>query len=522
MMEGTKQRIPTAGLILTAAAIFALLLALPGETITTGYINDLFIFLDGAHRISYGQVPNRDFHTALGPLTFYVPALGYWLSGTFGGAMPVGMGILTLALGPIVAHIASSRLRPVIALPFGIFVLLIVAVPVNLGESIGTLSFAMFYNRIGWAALGALLVMYLRPENRRPAQDWLDSICAALLTLLMLYTKITYGLVGIGFLVFMLFDRSQRRWAALSIGLIVVAGLLVEIVWRSTMAHLDDLMLTSKVSGTRNAVDLALTFLRHLADYVVLAILAALVLWRTRSIRDLLFFGYCAGPGLLIQNQNSQPWGIITIHAAAAVATEMLLRSREQPLHERKFTSPAAGSPFLLLALVVPTSIHCFLALSLHSTLAFTKSGETFGLPKFEQIRLAHLWSAGGYEFMSAYLKSIQDGARTLADLTGSHQNVSVLDFANPFSAGLGLPPPRGDNAWLHWNRNVSDDHFIPPEQLFRNVEILMQPKWGINNIPLYNLYGEYVRAVFEPVRESSGWIVWRRRDQKTLATWTH
>jgi hypothetical protein len=109
-----------------------------------------------------------------------------------------------------------------------------------------------------------------------------------------------------------------------------------------------------------------------------------------------------------------------------------------------------------------------------------------------------------------------------LADLTGSHQNVSVLDFANPFSAGLGLPPPRGDNAWLHWNRNVSDDHFIPPEQLFRNVEILMQPKWGINNIPLYNLYGEYVRAVFEPVRESSGWVVWRRRDQKTLATWTH
>jgi len=94
--ERQTQWVP--GVLLAAAALFALLLAAPGQTVTTAYLNDLFIFLDGAHRIASGQVPNRDFHTALGPLSFYVPALGYWISGSMGGAMPAAMAAMTLGL----------------------------------------------------------------------------------------------------------------------------------------------------------------------------------------------------------------------------------------------------------------------------------------------------------------------------------------------------------------------------------------------------------------------------------------
>ncbi|CAA9306829.1 MAG: FIG00986277: hypothetical protein, partial [uncultured Microvirga sp.] len=104
-----------AGPVLGMAVAGALLLALPGETVTTAYLNDLFIFLDGAHRIMAGQVPNRDFHTPLGPLAFYIPAAGYWLSGTLGGAMPTGMALSMIALAPAIAHVLASRLQPVIA-----------------------------------------------------------------------------------------------------------------------------------------------------------------------------------------------------------------------------------------------------------------------------------------------------------------------------------------------------------------------------------------------------------------------
>jgi hypothetical protein len=56
-------------LVLALAAACALLLTLPGQTVTTKYVLDLFIHLDGAHRVVSGQVPNRDLHTSRGPLT---------------------------------------------------------------------------------------------------------------------------------------------------------------------------------------------------------------------------------------------------------------------------------------------------------------------------------------------------------------------------------------------------------------------------------------------------------------------
>jgi hypothetical protein len=508
---------PTTGVILAAAVLFALLLAGPGETVTTAYLNDLFIFLDGAHRIASGQVPNHDFHTALGPLTFYIPALGYWISGTMGGAMPVGMAAVTLALSLPLVHVLGSRLRPAVAIPYGLFVLLIVAVPINLGESIASLSFAMFYNRIGWAALSTLLVMYLRPERPHPHQTRLDILCATALTVAMFYIKVTYGLVALAFVAFMLFDPLQRRWAFWTTCLTAVSGLLVEFFWRSSFAHLEDLMMASQVSGSRGAVDLTLAFLRHLSDYVLLAVFAALVLWRTRSLRDLLFFGICAGPGLLIQNQNSQPWGIITLFAGAAVATEILLRSAGSFRHEGR-PVPDRGAPLLLLAFLLPTTLHCFMALGLHSALAATRTGTPFGLSHFEGLRLTTLWIPGDRSFMTGYLDSIRDGARLLNELPMKPERVSVLDFANPFSAGLNLPPPRGDSAWLHWGRNVNDLHHLAAEQLLGDVHVLMVPKGGINDIPLRNLYGAYIQDMFEPIRETDRWVVHLRRNDHVLS----
>lgn len=513
-MKGLSERkAPVAVLLLMAAAAFVLLLALPGETITTAYVNDLFIFLDGAHRIDSGQVPNRDFHTALGPLVFYLPAAGYWLSGTLGGAMPTGMALIVLAFALPMVHIVRSRLKPMVAIPFGLFLLLIIAVPMNLGESIASLSFAMFYNRIGWAVLCALLIMYLRPMRVRSYQDLLDTICAASLTTVLIYTKVTYGLVALAFLTFILCDSRQRRWGAGAIGLTIVFALVVEVFWQSSMAHLADLILTSKVSGSRSIIDLVLGFLRHLADYVMLGILVALVLWRTRSFRDLLFFGFCAGSGLVIQIQNSQPWGVITIHAAAAVAAEILLRIEQgRPRLAGRPSPLAAGAPFVLLALLLPTSLHCFMALSLHAGLAATKSGEPIGLPQFSEVRLALLWSKGDHSFSTAYLTSVRNGANLLATLPKRPRNVSVMDFANPFSAGLGLPPAQGDSAWLHWGRNINAVHFLPPEELLKDVDVLMMPKWGINSAPLSDLYAPYIHTTFEPVRDSDLWTVQRRR----------
>ena len=172
----------------------------------------------------------------------------------------------------------------------------------------------------------------------------------------------------------------------------------------------------------------------------------------------------------------------------------------------------SAGAPLLLLALLLPTAVHCLMALVLHAGLAATDSGEEFGLPKLQGVKLALQWSPGDDELSTAYLESVRAGARILADLDAQPARVSVLDFANPFSAGLGLPPPRGDQSWMHWGRNVDAEHFLPPEQMLEGVDVVMEPKWGINHLPLKPLYAGYVGQAFEPIRETDAWTLHVRR----------
>jgi hypothetical protein len=508
-----------AALVMAVAMICALLLALPEQTVTTRYLNDLFIFLDGVHRVSEGQVPNRDFHTALGPLVYYVPALGYWISGHMGGAMPVGIALLVLAIGLAAAHIVSSRLRPVIALPFAIFLILVAAVPINLGESIAGLSFGMFYNRIGWSALGLLLILYLPPFHAQPRQEALDALCTASLTLLTLYIKLSYGLVALGFLILLLLHPQQRRWVAASLGLVLAGGFLIEASWGATAAHLDDLLLAGGVSGSLKSLDeLVSVFSRNLADYTLFILFVALALWHIRSIRDLLYFAFCAVSGFMLITQNFQTWGIVTLPAGAAVAAELLARLRPASI-SGKTPSLAAGTQLLMLAFVLPSSIHHAAALGLHAALASTSAGQAVPLPKFDRVRLVQLWTEDNYSHFNRYLESLGDGAQALSALSAHGRgadHVHVLDFVGPFSAGLGLTPPQGDSTWHHWGRTINEHHHLPPETLFRNVRVVMEPKWPVEASTaegLRQIYADYLSEHYELEEDTKDWKIYVLRE---------
>lgn len=522
--RSTPRALPVGALLLGFAVLCTLVLALPGQTVTTRYLNDLFLLLDQAYRVSWGQVPSQDFHTPLGPLVSYIPAAGHWLTGRLGAALPVGMGLTILALAPAIAHALASRLHPVLALFFGAFLLLILAVPINLGEGVTALTFAKFYNRIGWVALGALLILHLRPQ-RVLGSDWLDGACAAFLTLVALYTKATYGLAAIAFLVLMLLDRRQRGWALGAIGAIVVAVLLVEAAWRSSLAHLADLRLVLDVSGALRGswgqiLDHALV---SLTDYVLVGLFAALALRRTRSLRDAIFYAYCGTAGFWLVNQNFQAWGIITLHAAAAVAAETMLRHTDDTIAspETERWTEAAGAKLLFIALVLPTIVHSTLALGLHATAASRSAGQPLPFANLSGVRFANLWTWGDYDGGIESLKAVTDGAAALAGLDPRAERVAVLDVANPFSAALMLRPPRGDAPWLQWERTIGPMTAPIAESLLADVAIVLEPKPPADSdagrahaegrSPAAMFRG-VLAARYEVVRETQHWIVHRRR----------
>ncbi|ANK93018.1 hypothetical protein AMK01_CH03606 [Rhizobium sp. N6212] len=492
--------------------ILACLLALPGRTATTKYVNDLFVFLDGAHRIARGQVPNVDFHSPLGPLTFYIPAAGYGLSGNMGGAMPAGMAIVVLLLAVIAAEIVGSRMHKAFGLPLAIFLLLIAAAPANPGERIGELTFAMFYNRIGWASLSLLLVMYLPRLPAAGNSKAVDAACASLLVLLMLYTKITYGVVGLAFLLFMLFDRRQIGWVTLALGMIAFSIITIEIIWRGEFNYLADLRLSAKNSGGV----LTLTALGHLvrnnlADLLVYLTVALIVLNLTPSYRHLLFVAFCGTTGILLIGQNFQTVGILTLGASAAIITESLFRAKLLS----RYGKPRFALPLLVGFLLLPAAIGNTASLAIHAYYAAGGRGKPIPLPAFSEIRLVEMWSAGQYEYFEGYNRTLADASVALSQLMSADERVAVLDFVNPFSAGLGLTPPVGDSVWYHWGRTLGPDDHPAAEEMFADVDLILDPKWPIEiwtGNGLRDLYAHYIARHYVLVRETADWRIYRRK----------
>ncbi|MFC4173412.1 hypothetical protein ACFOYU_15310, partial [Microvirga sp. GCM10011540] len=336
------------------------------------------------------------------------------------------------------------------------------------------------------------------------------------------YTKVTYGLVALAFLVFMLFDARQRRWAAWAIGLTILTALAVEAFWKGSASYLADLRLARDVGGILRGTwgQILDHILGNLADYVLLTLFAGLAVWRTRSLRDVLFYVFCGTAGFFIINQNFQAWGIITLHAAAAVAAETVIRHETHlgfASRDRRW-SLTAGVQLLFLALVLPTIVHCSLALGLHAVVAGTRAGEEISLPNVEGVRLVNLWTWGDHDGATTYLAAVQDGADVLDDLEPQRGRVFVLDLANPFSMAFDMAPARGDMPRLQWDRTVNASANVPPEVLLDDVEIVMEPKAPAGPKPpgsdatLQTVYGPHIAENFDLVRETEHWRVHRRK----------
>lgn len=506
-------RSPTAVTIIVVTGVCAVLLVAPATTVSTKYFNDLLVFLDGGYRTALGQVPSRDFHTALGPLSFYVPGFGFWLSGRLGMAMPLGIAALMIVVAPIMIHVLQTRLRPLIAIPTAMAFLLLLAAPYNTGEPITSISFAMYYNRIGWVLLGLLLIMHLAPERPGRRQVGLDTAAASVLTLLLLYTKISYGLVATAFLVLMLLQQDQRRWAGAAL-LCVLAGVgLTELFWGGTLAHIDDLTVAANVSGARTIFDYLRVLAENQAEYAGFAFIAGFALYRTRTLSDLLFYGFCAAAGLALIIQNFQSTGVITLLAGAAVAAELLARNW------RNGISPAMdiasrGSWLVAIVLMLPVGLSSAGALGLHAAMAVAGSGTSLNLPNAQGLRVAETVSEWDYNLYRRYADTLEAGGEVLQSLEKPASKVLVMDFASPFTSLLGLEPPRSGTAWMHDGRNFDDRHHVLGEELFSDINVVMIPKHpiaGSTTDLMRKIYGGYLDRHFEEADETEEWLVLQR-----------
>lgn len=525
------------GIVATA---LLLALVLPGRTYSGNYTNDLMIFLDSGYRVLSGQVPNRDFHTPLGALTVLLPAFGLWMNG-LGGMMPWATVAFVAIIMPFLIYICRSRLPLIYALGFGIYAVLLVVGPLNVGEQVDHTSFAMFYNRWGYALLSLLFLLAL-PRRGGVGAPLLDGVTAAALLLLMFYLKVSYFLVGLAFMFGLVLLKRQRLWAATAVIGAAAAMALVEIFWGGTATYFSDIALAAEASG---AVRGSLFTLLRIVLFNFMSVIVFLGVIGIATVRGvawgvLLLCLYMAGAGVLLVNQNAQMSGILTLVPAALVAA--LAPSRDDATLDSSL--PRLGGLLLIAALIIPPA-----TVSLVTIGYFTvKSARTDGGSPY-QAQLAGVVAEEGASdafkvgadvqraayrterptldmyskirnqrfkqvfSQPEYLRTLQDGAQLLKSDARLSGKVFVFDMGNPFNALLGREPPRGVDAWNHNGRTLTEKLYRAPEAMLADVDVVMVPKMptelGTTQV-LEEVYGRYLRNRFQLVGKSDYWVAYK------------
>jgi hypothetical protein len=93
-------------------------------------------------------------------------------------------------------------------------------------------------------------------------------------------------------------------------------------------------------------------------------------------------------------------------------------------------------------------------------------------------------------------------------------ERVMSLDFTNPFSYGLWIPPAPGGSTNLQYDGSFNAKHKVSPEKLFGAADLVMLPKIFSDEslqFAVPTIYGPYLYSHFQFVGESSDWKLYRR-----------
>lgn len=520
-------------------------------SVLTLMVHDSFIFFDSSYRILHGQAPSADFPTPLGAATLYLPALAAGLIGGFAGSVELASAIVALFLGAACAIAGANRL------PAGVTAVLVVSIflvatPGTLLEHWGgysytlfgedprsltdNLTWAMFYNRWGWAALIAVFA-FLPPRTDERAPSLSELLTFAALLVFLFYTKLNYFVVAAGAaLLFAVLNpkpvRSLTVGAGTSLGVVLALGLATGVL----APYLRDVFFTAQISGART--ETLFPVLRENLTELLLATAPIAVLAATgRAIwKDWVVMAFVLVTSVFTIIQNAQYVNICSLVALGAYGL-----ARVWPEGDRMSRFAAVGC-FMMLA-AGPVLIH---SMTVMDQVASARREETrpaadwSHIPALKGVHVVERESffpliesaatpderAELVQFMGAmgrrmdlrqgeYMQVVLKGYEDLKSVVRPGDSVVTLDMSNPFSFLLGTRPAAGSWLSLHSSRTVSEDHYPDAALMFADADHVMIAKVSMlqsTSELMETLYGGWLAGHYEQRVESPFWIRYSRR----------
>jgi hypothetical protein len=506
---------------------------------------DMGALLDAGWRIVNGQIPHADFHTPIGPVTYLLVAFGLKVAAPSVSAVAYGA-LLTLAiLLPGAWYVAARRLPVGICFLYVLFLGVLLVAPRPLGYAIRDTTYAMIYNRQGYALTSVLLIqLFLGTRKGLYARVRLDGALTGVLLGVLLYCKVTYfafaAIATVAALVVQPRTVTYIATAAMSVLAVVVAFYLSLHI--SLIAYLGDLAAAGAVQSRAMRLHL---LLGSLSSNIVLLylIVAALFLmsWVGAEARSLgqawkLWFvaALVLATALGISSGNAAQGGGVDdplIFIAALLLLEMFRRANPGRV---VVSGTSARFAYTAIAFILmPLSAGPIIARDLAS-MTYSTAWNWVMRPAYPITRRLHSTNLRDFyvpestQHITAYWPArehparLNDGIDLLRRNIKPGERVTTLAFANPFSYALGIPPAHDGPLW--WDLNFSFDatHFPPVESVLGDASLVMVPtqadrsnggSFAIVDALLLE-YGNYLHQNFDKIAQTDTWTLYRRRNE--------
>ena len=551
-IDNLKRLELSAGVLAIILAIYNILLIASRLFVNRIYTNsmpqDFLAFLDCVYRVHLGQIVHRDFSSPLGLFNFVLPAT--FMSHNTGiiSSMNYSEVVYVVIAFLIYLYIQLTRLDRLAGFFLGVWIPLALLARMNFGDPLELVTEAMQYNRRGDVFLLFLLLLFI--PAREPNRKYLiiDGVLYGAITAFLFYSKITFGLVALGFAPIMLV-RKRDNIVVIAVAAVIFVAIAawVEFVYGIRFAWMNDVKMAAASTAAapgRDALGHILHVLRdNLPELFGLLGVPAFILLLSRKllISLALFCIYVGAVSVLILSYSAQSYLLTLPIAFVFVALDALkpgsaFTGSINQIRTRYVLLSAVASTLLVIEsypLAVNIAISTYRAIhtapwdsanEVMKNIATDESKQTIlakidKTPKLDMFALTRAVRPKVYWddlLMGEYADYLRTGISAARQGCKDRARISTIDALNSFPMLLGWPTG-GGMFYAAAGYLMSKKAHLPNEVMFRDINCVMIPKLPVQigyRDALLEIYGPFLSQSFEQSFESDMWTVLRRRPE--------
>jgi hypothetical protein len=541
-----------AGVLAIILALYNLLLIASRIFVNRIYTNampqDFLAFLDCIYRVYLGQVVHRDFSSILGPFNFLLPASFMSLKLGIINSVNYSDAIYVLVAFFIYLYIQFTRLDLLAGFFLGVWIPLALLARMNFGDPLELVTEAMQYNRRCDVFLLLLFLLFIPTRDSNRKYLIIDGVLYGAISAFLFYSKITFGLVALGFAPIMLI-RKRDNAAVIAVAAVVFIAIAawLEFGYAMRLAWVNDVKMAAVSSGASSGGDRIGRILHVVRDNFLelfgLLVIPAFILLPLRKLTMslALFCLYVGAVSVLIVSYSAQSY-ILTLPIAFVFVVIDALKpqagvagSANQIRNRCMFLSAVASTLLVIESYPLAVNIAISTYRAIHAAPwdptneimknIVTDDGEQSILAKIDKtpkldmfaftraIRPKVYWDN---LLMGEYADYLRSGIAAARDGCENRARIVTIDGPNPFPMLLGWPPG-GGMFFAAPGYLMSKKAHLPNEVMFRDINCVMIPKLPIqigSRDALLDIYGPFLSQSFEQSLESDMWTILRRRPE--------